>query len=182
MSESVGQFGNPERIQIFERYQPLLFSIVHSILENELETQDLLREMLQIWLRAPESEVAEARTFLVTAIAARATILLAAKEPHWVKPCHVVRRSGDRAPGSTAPSSRTEFISKLALKVLDGLPVKERSAFFLRTVFKCKYYEIGQIIGKNEIECRKIVRKVKKHMLRNCSGLSLLDHSELSQN
>ena len=177
----MGQIEKPDRLEIFERYQPLLFSIVLSILGNEVETQGLLQEMLQIWLQVPESEVAEARTFLVTASAARATEVLSAAEPRWVKPCQVVRRQDGARCGSPRPAPRKTIV-KIALKALDGLSAEERSAFFLRTVFKCDYHEISRIIGKDEVECRKIIRKAKRYMSQNRSDLSLLDLSDLSQN
>lgn len=177
----MGQIKKPDRLAIFEHYQPLLFSIVLSILGNEVETQGLLQEMLEIWLQAPESEVAEARTFLVTASAARATEILSVAETHWVKPSQVVRRE-DRPRFSAAPPQPYKSILKLALKSLDGLSTDERSVFFLHKVFKCDYREISRIIGKDEIECRKTLRKAKKYMLQNRPDLSLLDLSDLSQN
>lgn len=173
MSAQVRQTKNPDRLEIFEYYEPLLSSVACSILGNNLEVQSLLQEILQIWLQVPESDVPEARTFLVTTIAARATAALAAAQPHWVSPCQVARPVGSDASCSVEPPSTNKSVFKLALRVLDGLPAKERSAFFLRTVFNCKYREIGRIIGKDEIECCKMVRKVKKHMLANRSDVDL---------
>src|SRR5215469_1785628 len=153
---------NPGRLEIFERHQPLLFSIAYSILGIRAEAEELLQEARDRWLQSADSELATARTYLVMDMAMASLDRLHVMRPikRLGKPCPFGVLKGPPAACSASASARS--VSKLALMALDGLTPQERSAFLLRKIFKYHYSAIGRILHSDESECRRTVSKVKK--------------------
>jgi RNA polymerase sigma-70 factor (ECF subfamily) len=50
------------------------------------------------------------------------------------------------------------------LVLLERLSPKERAVFLLREVFDCEYDEIAEIIRKNAVTCRQMLRRAKQHI------------------
>ncbi|MDQ3681393.1 MAG: RNA polymerase sigma-70 factor [Actinomycetota bacterium] len=57
-----------------------------------------------------------------------------------------------------------ESLSMAFLVVLESLAPVERAVFLLREVFRFSYPEIGDIVGKNEVNCRQIFARARRHV------------------
>ena len=70
--------------------------------------------------------------------------------------------AGDPADGSRPPS-RCRWRCSL---VLESLSPVERAAYLLRRIFDYGYDEIGEILGKTEVNCRQLVSRAEEHIQR----------------
>ena len=61
-------------------------------------------------------------------------------------------------------SSVDESLSMAFLVLLERLTPVERAVFLLREVFDYEYSEIAQTVGKDEANCRQILRRARQHM------------------
>ncbi len=52
------------------------------------------------------------------------------------------------------------------LLVLESLSPVERAAYLLRRIFDYEYGEIGEILGKSEVNCRQLVSRAEEHIHR----------------
>jgi RNA polymerase sigma-70 factor (ECF subfamily) len=57
-----------------------------------------------------------------------------------------------------------ESLSMAFLVLLERLAPVERAVFLLREVFDYEYTEIAQTVGKDETNCRQILRRARQHM------------------
>src|SRR5262249_40438013 len=57
-----------------------------------------------------------------------------------------------------------ESISMAFLVLLESLSPLERAVFLLREVFDYEYAEIAQIIARDEVACRQLFSRAKKHV------------------
>jgi RNA polymerase sigma-70 factor (ECF subfamily) len=60
-----------------------------------------------------------------------------------------------------------ESISMAFLVLLESLSPLERAVFLLREIFDYEYAEIAQITGRDEIACRQLFSRAKKHISKN---------------
>ncbi len=54
-----------------------------------------------------------------------------------------------------------EALSMAFLVLLESLSPVERSVFLLREIFDYEFAEIGQILGKCEVNCRQLLRRAR---------------------
>src|SRR5262249_47988321 len=57
-----------DRVQSFNRYRGLLFSIAYRMLGSVADAEDMLQETFIRWQRASEEEIRSTRAFLVTVV------------------------------------------------------------------------------------------------------------------
>lgn len=157
---------NAELVDLFERYRPLLFSIAYSIVGIAADAQELTQETFQSWLRYPEHKPSNARVFLVTTVAALSIDYLQHTEAVQEDPAPL---EADRQDSQSPPSGYAGYssTSMATLRLLSQLTAVERIVFLLQAVFKYDYSQIAGTVGRDEAECRKIVRRVKAFMVRH---------------
>ena len=71
--------------------------------------------------------------------------------------------------GAGDPAGRletAESVSMALLLVLESLSPVERAAYLLRRIFDYGYDEIGEILGKTEVNCRQLVSRAEEHIQR----------------
>src|SRR5262249_28039857 len=57
-----------------------------------------------------------------------------------------------------------ESLSMAFLVLLERLNPIERAVFLLREVFDYEYSEIARVVGRNEPDCRQILRRARQHV------------------
>jgi RNA polymerase sigma-70 factor (ECF subfamily) len=151
----------------FSRFRGLLFSIAYRMLGSVADAEDILQEAFIRWHRASDVEIRSTRAFLVTVVSRLCISQLQSarvqREEYvgqWL-PEPLVTES--RADPFTI-SQVDESLSMAFLVLLERLAPVERAVFLLREVFDYEYSEIAQTVGKNEANCRQILRRARQHM------------------
>ncbi len=155
------------RLMAFSQYRGLLFSIAYRMLSSVADAEDILQEAYMRWQGATSDEIRSSRAFLVT-IVSRLCInhleLARVKRKEyfgqWL-PEPVVT-----APGLDPLSllQVDESLSMAFLVLLEKLTPVERAVFLLREVFDYDYPDIARILGKDEANCRQILRRAHQHV------------------
>lgn len=159
--------GAIDRLTEFNRYRGLLFSIAYRMLGSVADAEDILQDAFIRWQRASDTEIRSARAFLVTVVS-RLSI-------NHLQSARVQREEyvGQWLPEPVATGSTVdpfsiarvdESLSMAFLVLLERLTPVERAVFLLREVFDYDYTEIGPIVGKDEANCRQILRRARQHM------------------
>lgn len=156
-----------DRLATFSRYRSLLFSIAYRMLGSVTDAEDVLQDAFLRWKQADEEEVRSARALLVT-IVSRLCInhLQSARVQReeyfgeWL-PEPVIT---DPAPDVFSMVHTEESLSLAFLVLLERLTPQERAVLLLRDVFDYDYAEIARTLGKDEANCRQILRRAREHV------------------
>src|SRR6266567_5987014 len=158
------------RLATFEQYRPLLFSIAYRMLGSVADAEDILQETFIRWQRTQNDDIRSPRALLVT-IVSRLCInqLQSARVQreeyvgHWLP--EPIMTGADHDPLGMIRID--ESLSMAFLILLERLTPVERAVFLLREVFDHEYSEIAQTVGKDEANCRQILRRARQHMAEN---------------
>jgi RNA polymerase sigma-70 factor (ECF subfamily) len=169
MSEPEGEvMHEADRVQTFNRYRGLLFSIAYRMLGSVADAEDMLQETFIRWQRASVEEIHSTRAFLVTVVSRLCINHLQSmrvqREEYvgqWLPEPVVTERNADD-PFSLLRVD--ESISMAFLVLLERLAPVERAVFLLREVFDYDYSAIAQILSKDEANCRKIFSRARQHV------------------
>jgi RNA polymerase sigma-70 factor (ECF subfamily) len=154
-----------DHAESFNRYRSVLFSIAYRMLGSVADAEDILQEAFIRWQRTDPSEVQSTRAFLVT-IVSRLCI-------NYLQSARVQREEyiGQWLPEPVMtdpdPFSMVrvdESLSLAFLVLLERLTPQERAVLLLRDVFDYDYAEIARTIGKDEANCRQILRRAREHI------------------
>ena len=148
------------RVQGFEQFRPLLFSIAYRLLGSRHDAEDVLQEAYLRWMRVDRAGVAEPRRYLsrvVTHLAIdRLRARQAAREAYvgmWLpEPVPTV-------PSPFGPLERAELRDSLAtalLHLLERLTPPERAVYVLHTAFEMPYAEIAELLDRSAEDCRQL--------------------------
>jgi RNA polymerase sigma-70 factor, ECF subfamily len=151
----------------FNGYRPLLFSIAYRMLGSVADAEDMVQEAFLRWQRTSRVDVQSPRAFLVTIISRLCINHLGsarAKREEYVGQWlpEPVITGPDTNPFSLLHID--ESVSMAFLVVLERLTPVERAVFLLREVFDCEFFEIGKALGKDEANCRQILRRARQHV------------------
>ncbi len=154
----------------FTRYRPLLFSIAYRMLGSVADAEDILQEAFLRWHGAADTEVHSARAFLVTIVSRlcinhlqSARVRREEYVGQWLPEPIVTEPQSD----PLEISHVDESLSMAFLVLLERLSPVERAVFLLREVFDYEYAEIATMVGKDEANCRQILRRAHQHMAEN---------------
>jgi len=156
---------NEDRLAAFHRYRGVLFSIAYRMLGSVADAEDILQEAFIRWQRSDASEIQSTRAFLVT-IVSRLCI-------NYLQSARVQREEyfGQWLPEPVLtdpdPFSMVrvdESLSMAFLVLLERLTPQERAVLILREVFDCDYADIARTLGKDEANCRQILRRAREHI------------------
>ena len=159
--------GAADRAAEFGRYRGLLFSIAYRMLGSVADAEDILQEAFIRWDRAAATEIQSPRAFLVTVVSRlcinqlqSARVRREEYPGQWL-PEPLVTES-DIDPYTVARVD--ESLSMAFLILLERLTPVERAVFLLREVFEYEYGEIAESVGKDEQNCRQILRRARRHI------------------
>lgn len=151
----------------FNGYRGLLFSLAYRMLGSVADAEDILQEAFIRWHRAADTEIESPRAFLVTVVSRlcinhlqSARVRREEYVGQWL-PEPIV---SDPNTDPLALSRMDESLSMAFLVLLERLAPAERAVFLLREVFDFDYSKIAEVLGKDEANCRQILRRARQHM------------------
>ena len=154
-----------DRINEFNNYRSLLFSIAYRMLGSAMDAEDMVQEAFLRWQQTPIEDIHSAKAYLTTIIT-RLCI-------DHLERAYVQRESYVGAwlpePISTSAESHESIILRESLSIaflvlLENLAPIERACFLLREVFEYDYADISAMVGKSEQNCRQMVSRAKSHL------------------
>ncbi|MDC7972934.1 MULTISPECIES: sigma-70 family RNA polymerase sigma factor [Bacillus] len=157
-----------ETEQLYETYQPLLFSLAYRILGSVMDAEDIVHDVF-ISLNNIEDvqSIENMKAYLCKMVTNRSIDKLrsAAHKRNvyvgmWL-PEPFVEETDDPSESFVMKES----ISTAYLLLLQQLSEVERVVFILREVFGYDYEEIASIVDKSSVNCRKIFQRARKSIL-----------------
>jgi RNA polymerase sigma-70 factor (ECF subfamily) len=135
------------KIQQFEAYRPLMFSIAYRMLGSITETEDILQEAFLRYQGAAAQEIVSPKAFLSTIVTRLCLNRLESAQsrrelyvgPWLPEPILTDANSVDM----TERAELHESLSVAFLVLLEQLTPMERAVFLLRQVFDYEYSEIA---------------------------------------
>jgi RNA polymerase sigma-70 factor, ECF subfamily len=156
-----------DRLAEFNRFRGLLFSIAYRMLGSVADAEDILQEAFIRWHGAADLEIRSSRAFLVTVVSRLSINQLQSARSRreeyvgqWLPEPLVTDSSVD----PFTLSRIDESLSMAFLVMLERLTPVERAVFLLREVFDYEYGEIARFVGKDEANCRQILRRARQHL------------------
>lgn len=157
-----------ETEQLYETYQPLLFSLAYRILGSVMDAEDIVHDVF-ISLNNIENvqSIENMKAYLCKMVTNRSIDKLrsAANKRNvyvgmWL-PEPFVEETDDPSESFVMKES----ISTAYLLLLQQLTEAERVVFILREIFSYDYEDIASIVNKSSVNCRKIFQRARKSIL-----------------
>ena len=149
----------------FVSHRGLLFTVAYEMLGSAADAEDVVQETWLRWANVDQTEVRDARAYLVRIVTRQALNRLRS----------VSRRREDYVgawlpePLLTGPDVADD--AELAvnvliamLTVLETLGPAERAVFVLHEVFETPYDEIAEVVGKPPAAVRQIAHRAREHV------------------
>lgn len=149
----------------FVSHRSLLFTVAYEMLGSATDAEDVVQETWLRWAETDQSEVRDARAYLVRIVTRQAL--------NWLRSASRRREEyvGEWLPEPllTSPDvaedvELAESVSIAMLTVLETLGPVERAAFVLREVFDMPHDEIAEALGKTPAAVRQIARRARSHV------------------
>ncbi|MDQ1032565.1 RNA polymerase sigma-70 factor (TIGR02957 family) [Streptomyces umbrinus] len=149
----------------FVAHRSLLFTVAYEMLGSAADAEDVLQESWLRWADVDQSQVRDARAYLVRVVTRQALNRL-----------RTLARSREEYVGEWLPEplltspdvaedvELAESVSIAMLTVLETLGPTERAVFVLREVFEMSYGEIAEVVGKSAATVRQIGRRAREHV------------------
>jgi RNA polymerase sigma-70 factor, ECF subfamily len=154
---------------LYQQYRPLLFSLSYRMLGSVTDAEDMVQD---IFLRLPGldlSRIENVKAFLCKMTTNRCLDLLKSAQRNretYVGPW-LPEPLLDTEPRAEDPQDlavRSESVSYALLTLLSRFNPVDRAVFLLREAFSFDYHEIAVILGKSEVNCRKIYSRVRSKL------------------
>ncbi|WP_377865687.1 sigma-70 family RNA polymerase sigma factor [Bacillus sp. R86525] len=157
-----------ETEQLYEAYQPLLFSLAYRILGSVMDAEDIVHDVFIAVNNIEDVQSIENMKAYLCKMATNRSIDTLRSTAHkrnvyvgmWL-PEPFVEESDEPAESFVMKES----ISTAYLLLLQQLSEVERVVFILREVFSYDYEEIASIVDKSSVNCRKIFQRARKSIL-----------------
>ncbi len=150
---------------LFVAHRALLFTIAYEMLGSASDAEDVVQESWLRWSDVDQSQVRDARAYLVRTVTRQALnrlrTLSRRREEYigeWL-PEPVLT-----SPDVAHDIELAESVSIAMLTVLETLGPTERAVFVLREVFQLPFGEIARAIGKPAATVRQIARRARTHV------------------
>jgi RNA polymerase sigma-70 factor (ECF subfamily) len=150
-----------DRLDQFTENRPFLFSIAYRMLGSVADAEDMVQETYLRW-QTVEDQVKSPRAYLAAIITRMCINQLESarvKREEYIGPWLPEPLVMNEA---TQDSALADSLSVAFLLLLERLSPVERAVFLLREVFEFEYDEISHVIGKNESNCRQLLRRAKQ--------------------
>ena len=149
----------------FVTHRSLLFTVAYEMLGSGADAEDVLQEAWLRWDGVDQSEVRDARAYLIRVVTRQALnqmrTLSRRRESYvgeWLPEPLLT------SPDVADDVELAESVSMAMLTVLETLGPTERAVFVLREVFEMPYGEIAEAIGKSTATVRQISRRARDHV------------------
>ncbi|WP_002147992.1 sigma-70 family RNA polymerase sigma factor [Bacillus cereus] len=157
-----------ETEQLYETYQPLLFTLAYRILGSVMDAEDIVHDVFISLNNIEDDHTIENIKAYLCKMATNRSIDKLRSAAHkrnvyvgmWLPEPFV--EESDEASESYVMK---ESLSTAYLLLLQQLSEVERIVFILREVFSYDYEEIASIVDKSSVNCRKIFQRARKSIL-----------------
>ena len=157
-----------ETEQLYEAYQPLLFSLSYRILGSVMDAEDIVQDVFISLNNIEDPQSIENMKAYLCKMATNRSIDKLRSAAHkrnvyvgmWLPEPLV-----DESDEPSKSFIMKESLSTAYLLLLQQLSEVERIVFILREVFSYEYEEIASIVDKSSVNCRKIFQRARKSML-----------------
>jgi RNA polymerase sigma-70 factor (ECF subfamily) len=154
-------------LEVFAEYRSYLFTLAYRMLGSVMDAEDLLQETFLRWQQASLATIRSPKAFLATVVRNLCLNQLQSARVRREECCDTpTLESAISEPISDPVSDEllADSLTAAFLVLLERLSPKERAVFLLREVFDCEYDEIAEIIRKNAVTCRQMLRRAKEHI------------------
>ncbi|MDW5596413.1 RNA polymerase sigma-70 factor [Conexibacter stalactiti] len=149
----------------FVIHRRLLFTVAYEMLGSAADAEDVVQESWLRWVDVDQSEVRDARAYLVRIVTRQALnrlrTLSRRREEYvgeWLPEPLLT------SPDVAEDVELAESVSIAMLTVLETLGPAERAVFVLHEVFDTPYDEIAQAVGKTPAAVRQIAHRAREHV------------------
>ncbi|MFJ8216279.1 sigma-70 family RNA polymerase sigma factor [Bacillus cereus] len=157
-----------ETEQLYEAYQPLLFSLAYRILGSVMDAEDIVHDVFIAVNNIENVQSIENMKAYLCKMATNRSIDKLRSAAHkrnvyvgmWLPEPFV-----EESDKSSKSFIMKESLSTAYLLLLQQLSEVERIVFILREVFSYEYEEIASIVDKSSVNCRKIFQRARKSIL-----------------
>ncbi|MBE7128997.1 sigma-70 family RNA polymerase sigma factor [Bacillus mycoides] len=157
-----------ETEQLYEAYQPLLFSLAYRILGSVMDAEDIVHDVFISFNNMEDVQSIEnMRAYLCKMVTNRSIDKLrsAAHKRNVYVGMWLPEPFVEEIDDPSESFVMKESISTAYLLLLQQLTEVERIVFILREVFSYDYEEIASIVEKSSVNCRKIFQRARKSIL-----------------
>ncbi len=143
----------------------LLFTVAYEVLGSAADAEDVLQETWLRWADVDQSEVRDARAYLVritTRQALNRLRTLARRRETYVGPW--LPEPLLTSPDVADDVALADSLSTAVLLVLETLAPVERAVFVLREVFDVGYDEIAAAVDRSPAAVRQIAHRAREHV------------------
>ncbi|QTD43440.1 RNA polymerase sigma-70 factor [Sporosarcina sp. Te-1] len=148
----------------YVQYRRLLFTLAYQLTGSAVDAEDVVQDVFMKLHDMELDRIVEPKAYLCKMATNRSLdILKSARRKReqyvgqWLP--EPIRTSDDELIGSVI---QNELLSYAILVLLEKLTAAERAAFVLHHALSFKYSEIAKIIGKSEVNCRKLVSRARE--------------------
>lgn len=160
-----------DRLETFNTYRSLLFSIAYRMLGTVMEAEDVLQEAYLRWENASAETVDSPKAYLSTVVTRLCIDALRSAQARrevypgqWLPEPLILEMPGLPFQGPAEQIELGDSLSMAFLILLESLSPDERAVFLLREVFDFEYSEISRIVGKSEDACRQILSRARSRI------------------
>ncbi|PJZ25369.1 RNA polymerase subunit sigma [Leptospira hartskeerlii] len=152
-----------ERLDQFIENKGLVFGIAYKMTGSVVEAEDIVQETFLRWEKSKEEKIRSPKAFLST-VAARLS-LDSLRKAKRKRETYI----GPWLPEPLAPEPMEEELDPETLDLaflhlLEKLNPIERAVFLLRESFEMGYDSISKVVGKNQENCRQILKRAKESL------------------
>ena len=148
----------------FEQNRPMLERLAYRMLGSLSDADDVVQDAYLRWSLEDRTAVRSPRAFLTTIVSRLCIDRRQSIEEQ--KKTYVGPWLPDPIVDPAERLETAEQVSMALLLVLESLSPVERAAYLLRRTFDYEYEEIGEILGRTEVNCRQLVSRAEEHVRR----------------
>lgn len=154
---------------LYEKYQPFLFSVAYRMLGSVSDAEDIVHDLF-LQLNLESIVVNDIKAYLAKAVTNRCLNRLNSAQKRreiytgpWLPEPQVHQYSQ----GLVEKVVTDEKVSYAFLVLLEQLSPLERAVFVLREAFDYDYRGIAEILGKTDVNCRKVYSRAKQKLKKD---------------
>lgn len=153
--------------EIFERHRPYLFRVAYGMLGRVVQAEDVVQEAWIRWRNVDRTEVQSDRAYLSTIVTRLCLDELKSarnRREEYVGPFlpEPIVDKEKKTPAEIAELA--DSLSTAMLVLLENLTPVQRAVFLLYEIFGYDYASVAEVIGKSEVNCRKIGQRARERI------------------
>ena len=147
---------------IYSDYKNLLFPIALNMLGNPTDAEDLVQETMLKWLSLEKDHIQNVKGYLVKTLINKCLNFIRDQKKKEQSDIEIAPELLiDHLP---AYIENRDSLSLGLLAMLEKLSAMERAVFLLKEIFGYSHKEIADILDINEVYCRQILSRARRHL------------------